>query len=404
MTTPSATPEGPAAPPRRPRLLIVDDELAHLQALCDTLGTVGYETTGCANAEQALQALAAASFDLLLSDLQMPGMDGIALMRAALARDPSLTCVIMTGQGSVATAVAAMQAGALDYILKPFKLSAALPVLSRAVQVRELRVRNARLEAQVLRQLHELEASNRDLESFSYSVSHDLRSPLQAIGGFSRMLADRAGPRMDDTSRHYLDRIRAGVQRMDQLVDGLLDLARVARKPLNLRQVDMGGLVQAVAADMVAAGHLDGSMLHVACDLPPASGDPVLLRQVLVNLLSNAAKFSGQREVPRIEVGYSMREGMPEYFIKDNGAGFEMAYAARLFEPFQRFHHEGEFSGTGIGLSIVHRIVARHGGTIRAEAEPDQGACFFFTLAPAPTHAPAAATLKNAPPAPTSAS
>ncbi len=389
--------EAAPGPDAGPRLLIVDDEAAHMRALCDTLGAVGYRTTGCSNAADALAVLAGAQHDLLLSDLQMPGMDGIALMRAALAADPSLTCIIMTGQGSIASAVEAMQAGALDYILKPFKLSVALPVLTRALQVRELRVRNATLEAQVHRQLQELEASNRDLEAFSYSVSHDLRGPLQAIGGFSLMLDERLRTSLDDTSRHYLSRIRAGVVRMGQLVDGLLALAHVARKPLQMRPVDLQALVASVAEELQSSGALAPGALRVQPGLPATSGDPVLLRQVLMNLLSNAAKFSAHRQPPAIEVGFALREGTPEYFVRDNGAGFEMEFASRLFEPFQRFHHERDFAGTGIGLSIVHRIIARHGGRIRAETAPEEGACFFFTLAPG-----AGGPLKNAAAAPTS--
>ncbi len=189
------------------RLLIVDDEAAHLRALCDTLGDSGYVVQGCAGAQEALAALAAPAthrFDLLLTDLHMPGMNGIELMRAALAADPALVGIIMTGAGSISTAVQALQSGALDYILKPFKLNTALPVLARALQVRSLRQRNLQLEAQLRGKVEELAAANSDLESFSFSVSHDLRAPLQVVAGFSSILVRQHAGQLDEKGLHYL--------------------------------------------------------------------------------------------------------------------------------------------------------------------------------------------------------
>jgi hypothetical protein len=364
------------------KLLVVDDEAAHLRALCETLGTLGYATTGCASAEEALDALQGQAFELMLSDLKMPGMDGITLLRQALERDPDMMGVIMTGEGSIATAVAAMQSGAFDYILKPFKLAIALPVLARALKVRTLRIDNAALEAQVHRQVRQLAAANSDLESFSYSVSHDLRGPLHVIEGFSNMLASRHAHQLDEKGTHYLNRIRAGVGQMNDLVEGLLRLSSVARQQLASQAVDMEALVHAVLDELHHEGLLPGTTtLHVA-PMPPAWGDAVLLRQVLKNLLSNAAKFSSRSERAEISIGIMEREGEQVYFIRDNGAGFDMSYAQRLFEPFQRFHRPEEFTGTGVGLSIVQRVIARHGGRIWVETAPGEGACFYFSLAP----------------------
>jgi signal transduction histidine kinase len=388
----------PTAPAPAIRLLIVDDEAAHLRALCDTLGTLDYETAGCGSGEEAIALLRSQSFDLILSDLKMPGMDGISLLRQALELDPTMMGIIMTGEGSISTAVAAMQSGAFDYILKPFKLATALPVLARALKVRKLRADNAALEAQVHRQLKQLEAANSDLESFSYSVSHDLRGPLHVIEGFSNILASRHAQQLDEKGMHYLDRIRASVGQMNQLVEGLLRLSSVARQQLASQTVDMNALVHAVLDELHHEGLLPGSTTLNVAPLPAAWGDAVLLRQALKNLLSNAAKFSARSERAEVSIGSMKREGEEVYFIRDNGAGFDMSYAQRLFEPFQRFHRPEEYAGTGVGLSIVQRVIARHGGRIWVETAAGEGACFYFSLDAEP--GPGGEGLQNSRPAP----
>ncbi len=370
----------PATLQPQARLLIVDDEAAHTRALCETLGTLGYQTTGCTSAAAALAALESSTFDLLLTDLNMPGMNGISLLRTVQARHPSMIGIIMTGEGSISSAVEAMQSGALDYILKPFKLSAALPVLARALKVRALRLDNANLQAQVGRHVEELRTANRDLESFSYSVSHDLRGPLQAIDGFSHMLMSRHAGQLDEKGLHYLRRVRASVGQMNQLVEGLMRLSHVVRQPLVRKPVNVTCLVSSVIDELRQEQMLKGATVIVAQALPPALADVVLLRQVFKNLLSNAAKFSANRTPQRIEVGSAERDGEPAYFVRDNGAGFDAAQARRLFEPFQRFHRPEEFAGTGVGLSIVYRVVVRHEGRISAESAVGEGACFYFSL------------------------
>jgi signal transduction histidine kinase len=375
--------------PDAPRLLVVDDEVALAWALRDTLAHRGFEVEACTAPQEALRLIGSRSFDLLLTDLNMPGMDGIALLARAQALAPGLAVVIMTGAGTIATAVSAMQAGALDYILKPFKLDLALPVLQRALEIRSLRLQNRALQLRLEEQLAELAMANGDLEAFSSSVSHDLRAPLQAIAGFSAEIARSHAQGLDAKGQDYLDRIRAAVTRMEDMVDGLLRLSRIARQPLAMGCVLLDELAAEVAADLRDAGQA-GAVSLVLGRLPQAQGDRALLRQLLFNLLANACKFSAHRTDARVELGCEDDAAGPVFHVRDNGVGFDPAHAAHLFEPFQRLHRADEFPGLGLGLSIVQRIVHKHGGRIWADSAPGEGACFRFTLAgaAAPGHAP----------------
>jgi hypothetical protein len=217
------------------RILIVDDEVAQMQALCDTLRDEGYITTGFTSAKEGLASLRNQAFDLLLTDLMMPEMNGIALLRAALALDENLVGIVMTAHATIDTAIEAMKAGALDYIVKPFKLTVILPVLSRALTVRKLRMQNAELERCVRERTLALEAANQKLESFSYSVSHDLRAPLRVIDGFSQILLNQAASNLSERHQQLLRRICDNVSQMAQLIEGLLSLARLERQSLSIQ-------------------------------------------------------------------------------------------------------------------------------------------------------------------------
>jgi two-component system sensor histidine kinase/response regulator len=361
------------------QILIVDDEAAQMKALCDTLRDEGYATTGFASAKAALHELRTQKFDLILTDLMMPEMDGITLLRSALETDPNLIGIIMTGEGTISSAVEAMKTGALDYILKPFKLSAILPVLSRALAVRRLRMRNAVLEQRVRERTAELEAANRDLESFCASVSHDLRAPLRHIDGFSNLLIENHASQMPEEARRLLKFVSSSAQRMGQLIDDLLHFSRLGRQQLSKQPVNISGLVQEVLEEL--GKEQGGRSIEIRVgELPDTVGDPSLLKQVFVNLFSNAFKFTRQKEKPVMEVGWRQQGGEGVYFVRDNGVGFNMDHARKLFGVFQRLHTNEEFEGTGVGLSIVQRIIHRHGGRIWAEAGMDKGAAFFFTL------------------------
>jgi PAS domain S-box-containing protein len=239
---------------------------------------------------------------------------------------------------------------------------------------------NAELEVRVAERTAELQAAVKELEAFSYSVSHDLRAPLRALDGFSQALIEDHGRTLPDEGQRYLRIIRETAQKMGRLIDDLLNFARLSRQSLTRRPVDHDKLVHH-AWDSLAAQREGRAIQFCVGALPPGDGDPALLRQVWINLLANAVKYSRRREQAVIEVGSAAgADGVVEYFVRDNGAGFDMRYAHKLFGVFERLHRAEEFEGTGVGLAIVHRIVTRHGGAVRAEGAPDRGATFRFTL------------------------
>ena len=374
------------------RLLIVDDESGLVAALCGVLDAQGYSTTGTISGLEALDALRAAAaddatkFDVLITDLTMPFIDGIALLREAHGIDRDLVSIVMTGHGTIDTAVEAMKAGALDYILKPFNLSIATPVLLRALTVRRLRRENAALLQQVADHSaeleaanHELQGANRELEAFTHSVSHDLRQPLNHIIGFSEILISEKVGALNGKQKEFLDDIYNGGMHLLRLTEDLLQFSRLSHQALKKEHVNVADLVREIVGVMQTAD--SGRKIEVRVGrLPHASADPSLLRQVLVNLLDNAFKFTRRVSNPIVEVSGQLRAGETAYCIRDNGAGFDMADAKRLFSMFQRLHREEHFEGTGVGLSIVQRIIERHGGKISAEAAVDKGAAFTFVL------------------------
>jgi PAS domain S-box-containing protein len=253
-------------------------------------------------------------------------------------------------------------------------------VTDRMAAQREILRLNAELEERVKRRTAQLEVANKELEAFSYSIAHDLRAPLGSIDGFSQALEQAAGDALAQRCRHYLSRIRVGVRQMGDLTDGLLALANLSRASILREPVDLAVMARAAVASCREAAPERVADVEIAATLP-ATGDPRLLSQVMGNLVGNAWKFTARKENARIEIGRKQAAGgSPVYYVRDNGAGFDMAYASRMFEAFQRMHSSAEFEGTGIGLAIVHRVIARHGGRIWAESAPQQGAAFYFTL------------------------
>jgi PAS domain S-box-containing protein len=241
---------------------------------------------------------------------------------------------------------------------------------------------NEELEQRVAERTAELQAANEELESFSYSVSHDLRSPLRAMDGFSRILVEEYGAKLDDEAREYLQIISDNAEQMGKLIDNLLNFSRLTRQPIQKRTVAPAEIVNVVLEDL-SAQQQDRELEITVNRLPVCQADPSLLNQVFVNLLSNAFKYTRDRSPAMIEIGYQngdQQRAEVTYYVKDNGAGFDMKYSNKLFGVFQRLHRAEDYAGTGVGLAIVQRIVHRHGGRIWADAEINKGATFFFTL------------------------
>jgi PAS domain S-box-containing protein len=244
----------------------------------------------------------------------------------------------------------------------------------------EIRTLNAELEERVAKRTMQLEAANQELEAFSYSVSHDLRAPLRSIDGFSQILLEDYSKQLDTEGQDYLQRTRAAAQHMAQLIDDLLNLSRVTRSDMRRERVDLSALAETITAELQQA-HPDQAVACIIASGLIAEGDAHLLRIVLENLFSNAWKFTSRHPRAHLEFGSILQpDGRLAYFMRDDGAGFDMAYADKLFGAFQRLHGTTEFPGTGIGLATVQRIIHRHGGRIWAEAAPEKGATFYFTL------------------------
>ena len=255
------------------------------------------------------------------------------------------------------------------------------------VQTRDLSLQRARdeLEERVRRRTDELDTTNRELEAFSYSVSHDLRAPLRHVVGFASLLEQRGGAALDDRGRGYVKTITEAAQRMGRLIDDLLAFSRMGRASLRPQHLDLGRIVREAKAE-ISPETAGREIVWTIQPMPAIHADPSLMRPVMVNLLSNAVKYSSTRALARIEVGAATSvDGTTTVYVKDNGVGFDMQYIDKLFGVFQRLHASDEFSGTGIGLANVRRIIARHGGRTWAEGQVDRGATFFFTLPPGPT-------------------
>lgn len=261
---------------------------------------------------------------------------------------------------------------------------AAMLLMALAYTGFKLRIRNIKKQSQqferlVVERTAQLQVANKELEAFSYSVSHDLRAPLRGIDGFSQVLLEDYQDKVDEQGKNYLQRIRVATQRMAQLIDEMLNLSRIGRGEMNIRQVNLSEMAKEVADDL-RRSQPERQVEIVIQDGMNVRGDSLLLRNVLENLLGNAWKYTSKHPTAHIEFGVQKQNGKDVYFVRDDGAGFDMAHTQKLFGAFQRLHTTTEFPGTGIGLATVHRIIHRHGGKVWAEGEVEKGATFYFTI------------------------
>lgn len=380
----------------RVNILLVDDQPANLLALEAMLQGLGQNLIKAESGREALKWLLTHDCALILLDVKMPEMDGFETATLIRQRDKSrhTPILFLTAADTAQTqAVRGYAVGAVDYLVKPVVpefVRSKVAVFVELAKKTELLRRQAQLLAeseQAARDLAEtraelvrdLEYKNRELESFSYAVSHDLRAPLRRIDSFSRAVLDTQGERLDESGRRFLTRVREASQHMSQLIDDVLYLSRVSRAELREQPVDLSALARLILTRL-QEGEPER---RVEVKIRPGvvvTGDGQLLKMAMENLLENAWKFTGKQSESRIEFGVTHASGEPTYFVRDNGAGFDMGYADRLFGPFQRLHHQDEFPGTGIGLATVQRIIHRHGGRVWAEGLVGQGATFHFTL------------------------
>jgi two-component system, sensor histidine kinase and response regulator len=403
------------------KLLIVDDVALNRRLLRAQLELAGHVAVEAGNGIEALQAMERETVDAVISDILMPEMDGFrfCLELRKNERFASIPFLLYTSTyNSPSDRSLAEKVGADGYLTKPSPVEEIIAALAAAsvrkrpprtgrpveenevlrqyneALVRKLEDKNAELttaiehmnelnehlERRVEQRTQQLEAANRELEAFSYSVAHDLRSPLSAISGFMRLLQHAMEKDLSVQGRHYLEVIDANIKRMSVLIDDLLSLAQMERLELARELVDLGAIVTACIVEI--REEYAGRDVEVEVgELPTCMGDAVLLHQAMSNLIGNAFKYTGKVERPRVQIGVEERHGDGVVYIRDNGAGFDMRYADQLFAAFRRLHSRSDFEGTGVGLAIVDRIIRRHGGRIWATAELGKGATFYFTLA-----------------------
>jgi signal transduction histidine kinase len=367
-------------------ILIVDDDSTKRFALKAILAPLGEDVVEAASGPDALRQLLRKEFAVVLLDVRMPVMDGFETAQLIRQRPRSeLTPIIFVtalGQGETDMG-RGYDLGAVDFVFAPVVpaiLRAKVAVfveLYRAQQ--ELRRYRSRLETLVEERTTALTAINRELESFSYSVSHDLRAPLLAFDGMSKALLDDYGDRLDKKAKDYLKRMRTASERMTSVFDGLQALFRLTSGEIRREQLDVTVLANEIVEELKVSNPDRDVEVEVAKGIK-ALGDRRLIRILLTNLLNNAWKFSGTKTAPRVEVGTEMVDGESRIFVMDNGVGFDMIYAHRLFGAFQRLHSQSEFPGAGIGLATARRIVNRHGGRIWAEGAVGEGATFYFVI------------------------
>jgi signal transduction histidine kinase len=368
---PSAVLAAPASNGRQAHVLLADDN-ADLRAYVAGLLRPHYHVEAVADGALALEAVHKRKPDLIVSDVMMPNLDGLGLLHKLRedTQTQTIPVILLSARAGEESAVEGLKAGADDYLAKPFSAQELLARVRTHLELAQVRGKWAL----------ELEQTNKELEAFSYSVSHDLRAPLRHISGFANLLQNDASIQVSKTGSRYLKMIADSSKQMGCLIDGLLSFSRMGRVDVLKTTVDLTPIVQEVLRD----AKLDAQGRDITWDiglLPKVQGDSTMLRQVLANLIGNAVKYTRKCTQAKIAVGcQSQNDDELIFFVRDNGAGFDMKYASKLFGVFQRLHSSDDFEGTGIGLANVRRIIQRHGGKTWAEGAVNQGAAFFFSL------------------------
>lgn len=377
------------------RILIIDDQTANIYALKNLLEKPGREIVFATNGNEGLKTALSQSIDLIILDVQMPEMDGfeVAQVLKSHKRTKDIPIIFASAiRKEKQSIMKGFEEGAVDYLSKPLDpelTKAKVSVLLKIQQQRrELLQKNLSLEkadqqikllnADLQRNLTQLETLNKDLESFSYSVSHDLRSPLRSIIGFSEALVEDYGDKLDGNAKKMLDSLQRNARRMNALINDLLEFSRLGKQEIRKTKVEFDRLVHSVIENCTQG--IPSKPVFEIDTLYPASADYSLMLQVWTNLISNAIKYSSKKSEPRIKIGCSQNANEYTYFISDNGAGFNMEYGYKLFSVFQRLHRDTDFEGTGVGLALAHRIISKHGGRIWAEGRIGEGATFYFSL------------------------
>ncbi len=386
------------------KILAVDDSPTYLHQLGDALRGEGFDVVLAHSGEEAIDLLAVQSVDCILLDLMMPGLGGRETCRrikaAPVVRDVPL--IMLTALEDREAMIEGLADGADDYISKSGEFEVLRARVRAQLRRKQFEEENRRIREELMRKgietaeanasralaetratlLAEVERKNAELEAFSYSVAHDLRAPLRGIDGFSEALMQDYGHQLEPKARHYLMRMRAHAERMRELIDDLLQLSRVGRADLRLQRVNLSEIASQILAELRRV-EPDRRVVDQVQEGLTTDADSHLMRVAMENLLGNAWKFTAKVDRAEIQVGATESERGPSFFVRDNGAGFDMAYGEKLFLPFQRLHRERDFPGTGIGLATVHRVIDRHGGRVWAEAAVGRGATFYFTIPPA---------------------
>ena len=413
------------------KVLVVDDNKNDRLLLLKILTSNNYEVDEAGNGIEALESVKTSKPNLIISDVMMPDMDGFSFIRELKKTEDFKTIPVVFYSAQYVSEKdkeLALKLGVSKYIVKPMEPKDIIievekvlkeykagtvkhvePLIEEEVEylneyskrvvlkledkVRELEHESAKrkkaeeelieyrdhLEEMVKERTAQLEATNKELESFSYAVSHDLKAPLRSIDGFSNILLEDCHDKLDEEGKDYLNRVSAASKKMSHLIDSMLTLSRLTRGELNRVDVDLTEFAKCIASDLQES-QPDRKVKFVIAKNVTANGDAAMVQAVIGNLFGNAWKFTGKHPTARIEFGVTEKNGKTVYFVKDDGAGFDPKYSDKLFVPFQRLHTDSEFSGMGIGLATVQRIINRHRGNIWGEGEVEKGATFYFTF------------------------